>query len=123
MWNWLRKRGEDDLRKLVSAYRCYLKASDQADFDRLGDDNRQERKWKGGFGKAIHQLFKSWPTPNQSRQFEKNMMRLLIKTNKMDQVFIAAFNEYLKQKKLNEEELSQVIEKGRDAYKLADRIR
>ena len=116
MWNFLRKRHTEDLKRLGTAYRCYLKASDQAEFDGYGDENRRERNWKGGFAKALNQLFRQWPTPNQSWDFEKKMVRWLKKNDVMDHAFIYAFNEYLHQKRLNPSELNEVVEKGRDAH-------
>jgi hypothetical protein len=121
MWRFFRKREKHDLERLATAYRCYLKASDQAELDELGDEDRQGRKWKGGFGKAIHQIFDQWPTPNQSRQFERNMSNSLKKTQSMDEAFLDAFNEYLKQKRLRNFELHEVIEKGKNTYKSGGR--
>lgn len=121
MWGLFRKRHPDDLDRLATAYRYFLKASDQADTDTLGDEGRQERKWKGGFGKALQQLYKQWPTPNESRRFERSMARSMKKSESMDRTFIHAFNDYLKQKRLTEDELSEVVGRGRDAYTAGSR--
>ena len=108
MWRLFKKRQEDDLRRLVSAYRGFLKAQAQCGSPDLA--------WRGGFGKAVHLLFGGWPTPNESRRFEKQMLRRLAKTDDFARAFILAFNDYLGQKRLNPKELSEVIEQGRAAF-------
>ena len=117
MWGLFKRRHKEDLRRLVSAYRYFLKAAHQADHDALGDEDREWRKWKGGFAKAFNQFFNKWPTPNQSRAFEKKMLRWLKKSQDMDHTFIQAFNNYLKQKQLTLEELHEVIKRGQAAYR------
>jgi hypothetical protein len=114
MWWIFKKRHEGDLRKLVSAYRYFLKAASQAEGLSLLDEAEKEaRKWKGGFGKAFNQLFYEWPTPHESKRFERRMERWLKKIHNTDQAFIHAFNEYLDQKRLSPEELHEVLNQGR----------
>ena len=117
MWGLFKKRQEGDLSRLVSAYRCFLKAASQADETGLLDEEeRRTRAWKGGFGKAIHQLYMQWPSPNQSRRFARKMQYWLARSPDLDRAFVLAFNDYLQQKRLTEEELLDVIESGRDAF-------
>lgn len=108
MWGFFKKRQKGDLRRLASAYRCMLKAASQA-----GDP---ERAWKGGFGKAYNQIFMDWPSPNQSRRFERLMHRWLKKAGDPERAFILAFNDYLGQRRLAASELEEVLQAGRDAY-------
>ena len=110
MWNFFRKRQHDDFQRLVTAYRCFLKAADQAEEDNLDSDSRSDRKWRGGFGKAYNQLLKRWPTPNEMAGFEKKMVRNFRKDKNMEHAFIHAFNEFLEQKRLNPRELTEVME-------------
>jgi hypothetical protein len=110
MWGFLRKRKEGDLERLVSAFRSYLKVAERGDFATGGDE--PDRTWKGGFGRAFNLLFNEWPTPNQSRQFQKLINRRLSKTPNTDEAFIRAFNDFLGQKALNEGELLEVIQVG-----------
>lgn len=116
MWSLFRKRHEDDLRRLISAYRYYLKAADQAGSNQAGEGRGPDRAWKGGFGKTYKQLFKDWPSPNESRRFEKKVARWLKKNRNLDEAYLLAFNDYLNQKRLSPDELSDVIERGRQAY-------
>ena len=105
-----KKRQDEDLRRLISAYRCMRKAALQAESHGLLDERQREnRKWKGGFGKAVQLLFKEWPTPNESRRFDKMMQRWLRKAKETDQAFVLAFNEYLGQKRLSNEELKEIL--------------
>lgn len=112
MWGWFKKRQEDDLRRLVSAYRFFLKAGRQAEGEVPGNLGLQERRWKGGFGQAYQLLFKDWPSPNQSRRFEHYMIRRLRKTADLDRAFIQAFNDFLDQKRLTDEELAEIFREG-----------
>jgi len=116
-WDFWRKRENDDLRRLISAYRSYLKAERQADEEGIADEGRDLRYLKGGFGKACQVLFNKWPTMNESRQFERILDHWLKKTPAVDQAFVFAFNEFLKQKKLSPSELEAVIQQGREAFK------
>ena len=112
--NFWRKRQEDDLKRLISAYRAYVKASDQAENEGIDREGAEWRTLKGGFGKACHILFKQWPTPNDSLRFEKQLIRWIKKTPETDLAFVCAFNDYLNQKRLNPDELSDVIRRGRE---------
>ncbi|HEY4484707.1 MAG TPA: hypothetical protein VI702_00085, partial [Nitrospiria bacterium] len=104
-----------DLRRLVTAYRCYLRASAQA--PRPGETlGTADLDWRGGFGRAVQILFRDWPSPNQSRKFENGMLRRMRNTGNSDRAFIEAFNDYLGQKRLSPEELSEVIARGREAH-------
>jgi hypothetical protein len=116
MWSFLRKRGEEDLGRLVSAYRCYLKAARQAEESGEGGEGPAAVPWKGGFGKACRLLFDEWPTPNESRRFGKKMAARLGKTPQADRAFLEAFNDYLGQKRLSPAELDEVIVRGREAF-------
>lgn len=117
MWDLFKKRQDGDLRRLISAYRYFLKAVHQTETERLSDETQREmRKWKGGFGKAYNQLFMDWPSPHQSRRFEKKMQRWLPKTDSLDHAFVQAFNDFLGQKRLNPEEMKQIMEEGRSAF-------
>ena len=117
MWGFFKRRQEGDLRRLASAYRYYLKSAQQAEQDGLLDESQKKvRRWKGGFGKAFKQLFMEWPSPQQSRRFEKQMLRWLAKTDHLDYAFICAFNDFLGQKKLKPEELKEVMNEGKDAF-------
>ncbi len=117
VWNFLRKRQDGDLQRLISAYRGFLKAAHQTENEGLGGEGSEWRKLKGGFGKAFHILFNQWPTPNESQRFEKMMTRWLKKEQATDRAFIQAFNDYLKQKRLNPEELDDVIQRAQNAYR------
>jgi hypothetical protein len=117
MWKWFRKRQDGDLRRLTSAYRCFLKAVHQnADYHLLDEEEKQKRYWKGGFGKAFNQLFLEWPTPSESSQFEKVMHRWLKKGKDTDEAFILAFNDYLKQKRLDPQELHEILNQGKREF-------
>lgn len=117
MWNLFKRRHEDDLRRVISAYRCFLKAAQQAEaHGQLAEQELESRKWKGGFGKAFNQLFREWPTPDQSRRFEKIMQRWQKKVKDTDQAFIMSFNEYLGQKRFNTQELNEVLDQGRRVF-------
>ena len=116
MWGLFKKRQEHDLRRLVSAYRYFLKAASQAESDRLlGAEQVEIRKWKGGFGKAFQQIFMEWPSPQQSRRFEKKMLRRHRKTKDLHLAFILAMNDYLDQKSLTPQELQEVLQESRSA--------
>jgi hypothetical protein len=110
VWDFLRKRQDGDLQRLISAYRGFLKAADQTENEGLGGEGSDWRKLKGGFGKTIHILFNQWPTPNESQRFEKIVGRWLKKELATDRAFLLAINDYLKQKRLNPEELDEVIQ-------------
>ena len=116
MWGLFRKRGREDLRKLVSVYRCLLKASEKSE-DSTVTDETLERRWRGGFGKSFNQLFNQWPTPNQVREFEKKMIRWLKKKSDVEVAYICAFNDYLDQRRLNSDELNEVIRTGRSVFR------
>lgn len=77
------------------------------------------RKAGKGVGKAVHFLFHKWPTPRQSGEFEKLMRRHLKKAKNRDQAFVLAFNEYLAQKRLSAEELSEVLAQGQGRRRLS----
>ena len=108
MWGLFKKRQADDLRRLASAYRFLLKVS-QSQTDAL-------EPWRGAFGQAYQQLFRDWPSPNESRRFERKMQRRLKSTVDVPRAFILAINDYLDQKPLSPEELDEVIERGREAF-------
>jgi hypothetical protein len=116
VWDLLRKRHDDDLKRLISAYRGFLKAAHQTESEGLGGEGSEWRKLKGGFGKAFHILYSQWPTPNESQRFERTLVRWLKKELATDRAFIQAFNDYLKQKRLNPEELNEVIQAGEQTY-------
>jgi hypothetical protein len=107
MWRLFRKRQADDLSRLVSAYRFFLKVSRQNQADAL-------EPWRGAFGQVYQQFFKDWPSPNESRKFEKRMLHRLKKTVDVPRAFILAINDYLDQKPLSPEELDEVVERGRE---------
>ncbi len=109
MWRLIKKRQANDLRRLATAYRFLLKVS-QSQTDAL-------EPWRGAFGQAYQQLFRDWPSPNESRKFEKKMLRRLKKTIDVPRAFILAINDYLDQKELSMEELEEVIQRGREASK------
>jgi hypothetical protein len=109
MWRLFKKRQEDDLRRLVSAYRFLLKVSRQNKTD-------ASEPWRGAFGQTYQQFFKDWPSPNESRRFEKKMLRRLKRTIDVPRAFILAVNDYLEQKRLSPEELDVVIRRGREAF-------
>ena len=109
MWRLFKKRQENDLTRLVSAYRFLLKVSRQNGPDAL-------QPWRGAFGQACQLLFRDWPSPNESRRFEKKMLRHLRKTIHVPQSFILAFNDYLDQKPLSPEELEEVMKRGQEAF-------
>ncbi len=113
MWNLFKKRGPEDLGRLVSAYRCYLKVTNRTDSPPLAGPGSEGPAWKGGFGQAYQLFFKGWPTPNESHRFETIMERRLKKTEDLDRAFIQAINDYLGQKRVSPEELRQVVEEGR----------
>ena len=108
MWRLFKKRQADDLRRLASAYRFLLKVS-QSQTDAL-------EPWRGAFGQAYQQLFRDWPSPNESRRFERKMQRRLKSTVDVPRAFILAINDYLDQKPLSPEELDEVLDRGREAY-------
>ncbi len=112
MWGFFKKRGKEDLKKLVSAYRCLLKASEQSE-NKTVRNEEIERSWRGGFGKSINQLFKEWPTPNQVRDFEKKALYWQRKRKDVEIAYICAFNDYLGQRRLSPDELKEVIRTGR----------
>lgn len=112
MWGLFKKRGKEDLKKLVSAYRYLLKASEQSENNAVNDEG-MERSWRGGFGKSVNQLFKEWPTPNQLRDFQKKMVYWLRKRKDVEIAYICAFNDYLGQRRLSPDELKEVIKTGR----------
>ena len=116
VWDLFRRRHHEDLPRLASAYRCFLKAVQQAESEDWVVESGEWRELKGGFGKAVYLLFNQWPTPNESRRFEKVMSRWLKKTKETDRVFIQAFNDYLNQKRLNADELTDVINRGREIF-------
>ena len=109
MWRLFKKRQEDDLSRLVSAYRFLLKVSRQNAPEAL-------QPWRGAFGQAFQLLFRDWPSPNELRRFEKKMLRRLKKTVDVPRAFILAFNDYLDQKPLSPEELDEVIKRGQEAF-------
>ena len=116
MWNLFKKRQEGDLRRLTTAYRFFLKTTFQKGaYESMAMDT-EDLLWKGGFGKAINQLFRNWPTPNQSKLFERFMKRWLKKGRSTDQAFIMAFNDFLEQKRLNLQELQEVLDEGKRSF-------
>ena len=116
MWGLFKKRGGEDLRKLISGYRCLLKASEQSGNNAVTRETIG-RSWRGGFGKSINQLFNQWPTPNQVMEFEKKMNRWLKKMSDVEVAYVCAFNDYLGQKRLNPDELREVIQTGRSLFR------
>lgn len=113
MWNPFKKRQNGDLERLVTAYRFFLKAVSQAgELAFLEEGQKEARKWKGGFGKASQQLFRKWPTIDQSKRFEKLMVQQLKKTKNIDEAFIHAFNKFLNQKRLTSDELKKIRSQG-----------
>lgn len=117
MWNFFKKRQEGDLRRVATAYRFFLKAAYQTEGQSIPENEKETRKWKGGFGKAFNQLFRDWPTPNQSKRFEKLMGRWLKKVGNIEPAFVLAFNDFLGQKHLNQEEITEVLEDGKQSFK------
>ena len=109
MWWLFKKRQEDDLSRLISAYRFLLKVSRQNAPDAL-------EPWRGAFVQTHQLLFRDWPSPNESRRFEKKMVCRLKKTVDLPQAFILAFNDYLDQKPLSPEELDEVMKRGQEAF-------
>jgi len=109
MWRLFKKRQEDDLTRLVSAYRFLLKVSRQNAPDAL-------KPWRGAFGQACQLFFQDWPSPNELRRFEKKMLRRLKKTVDVPRAFIMAFNDFLDQKPLSPEELDEVVRRGQEAF-------
>ena len=109
MWRLFKKRQEDDLSRLVSAYRFLLKVS------RLNAPDALE-PWRGAFGQSYQLFFCDWPSPNESRQFEKKMLGRLKKSMDVPRAFISAFNDYLDQKPLSPDELDEVIKRGQEAF-------
>jgi len=109
MWWRFKKRQEDDLSRLVSAYRFLLRVSRQNAPDAL-------EPWRGAFGQTYQLLFRDWPSPNESRRFEKKMLRRLQKTADVSRAFILALNDYLDQKPLSPEELDEVMKRGQEAF-------
>ena len=116
MWNLFKKRQEGDLRRLATAYRFFLKTTLQEKNHEHTIMDTENRLWKGGFGKAVNQLKRNWPTPNQSKLFERFMKRWLKKGRSTDQAFIMAFNDFLEQKRLNLQELQEVLDEGRRSF-------
>jgi len=98
---------------VTSAFRFYLKSARQTENHGIPEDEKEIRKWKGGFSKAFNQLFRDWPTPNQSRRFEKLMYRWVKKGAIAGRAFVLAFNEFLGQKKLTDTEIDEVLNQGR----------
>jgi len=117
MWNFLKKRQEGDLRRVTSAFRFYLKSAHQTANHGISENEKEIRKWKGGFSKAFNQLFRDWPTPNQSKRFEKLMLRWVKKKGDNDQSFVLAFNDFLNQKTLNQEEIKEVLGEGKRNFR------
>ena len=115
-FGWFKKRQKDDISRLITAYRYFLKAGEQSGGQSGGSVNPEERKWKGGFGKTCQQLYKDWPSSNESRLFEKKMERWVKKSESLEQAYILAFNDYLNQKRLRPEELSEIIGQGHKAF-------
>lgn len=113
VWNLFKKRHEGDLRRLSTAYRFFLKTSLQEKSYEPTTMGPEGLHWKGGFGKAVNQLFRNWPTPNESKLFEKLMRRWLKKGKTTDHAFIMAFNDFLEQKRLRFQELQEVIDEGK----------
>lgn len=109
MWRLFKKRQEDDLSRLVSAYRYLLKVSRQNQADLL-------EPWRGAFGQAYQQFFREWPSPNEIGRFEQKILHRFKKTIDVERAFILAFNDYLDQKRLSSDELDDVIERGREVY-------
>ena len=116
MWSIFKKRQEGDLRRVTTAYRFFLKTTLQEKKYEPTAMDSEDRHWKGGFGKAINQLFRSWPTPNQSKLFEKPMKRWLKKGRSTDEAFIMAFNDFLEQKRLSLQELQEVLDEGKKSF-------
>jgi len=108
MWRLFKKREADDLRRLASAYRFLLKVS-KTQAGAL-------QPWQGAFGQAYQQFFKDWPSPNESRKFEKAMLRRMKRTVDVPRAFILAVNDYLDQKPLSPSEINEVMERGREAF-------
>lgn len=113
MWRLFKKRQEDDLSRLVSAYRFLLKVSRQNQADLL-------QPWRGAFGQAYQQFFLDWPSPNEIQRFEEKILRRFKKTVDVERAFILAFNDYLDQKRLSSEELDNVIERGREVFQRSE---
>jgi hypothetical protein len=90
-----------------------LKAVHQIQAEGGTPEGSEWRMLKGGFGKAFQLLFNEWPTPDETRRFEKKLRRWMEKSMELDRIFIQAFNEYLRQKRLSSEELSEVLHRGR----------
>ncbi len=103
---------------MATAFRFFLKAAHQIEGQGIPEEEKEAGKWKGGFSKAYNQLFRVWPSPNQSKRFEKLMRRWLKKTGTTEQAYIRAFNAFLGQKNLNSQELQEVIEEGKRSFKV-----
>ncbi|HEX9756370.1 MAG TPA: hypothetical protein VGB26_01065 [Nitrospiria bacterium] len=117
MWDIFKKRQEGDLRRAATAYRFYLKSIHQTENNDIAGDEKETRNWKGGFSKAFNQLFRDWPTPNQSKRFEKLMYRWVKKGADAERAFVLAFNEFLGQKKLTDPEIGEVLNQGRKDFR------
>jgi hypothetical protein len=115
MWGFFKKREEGDLSRVASAYRAYLKVADRE--GPAPEGSAPETPWKGGFAKAVNLLFNQWPTPNESRRFQKIMNRRMKKIPNLDDAFIQSFNDFLGQKPLADSELIEVARLGRDFHK------
>jgi len=109
MWRIFKQRQIDDLSRLVSAYRFLLKVSHEKQAEVL-------EPWRGAFGQAYQLLVHEWPSPNETRRFEKLMLRRLKKTVDVPRAYILAFNDYLDQKPLSPEELDEVVRGGEEAF-------
>ncbi|HEY5648293.1 MAG TPA: hypothetical protein VIU33_02255 [Nitrospiria bacterium] len=109
IWDFFKRRRPGDIDRLVSGYRYLLKATHQGQGDPLSP-------WKGGFAQAYHFLNNDWPSPNENRRFESLMERWMKKFEETDQAYVHALNEYLKQKKLNTDEVQAVIGQAKQAY-------
>jgi len=107
MWRLFRKRQQDDLTRLISAYRFLFKVSRQTAPNSL-------EPWRGAFGQAFQLFFREWPSPNESRRFEKKMLDRLKRTVDVPRAYVMAFNDYLGQKPLSREELEEVVRKGEE---------
>ena len=113
-----RRRQPDDLNKLEKAYRCFLKASRDAEKDSLGEEHRQNRKWNGGFRLATEAILGAKPAMDDFLEFHTRMAVHISKVKNVDIAFVLAFNDFLGQAPLTREELAELFQRCLDDYQM-----